>query len=303
VVELARRCGVTTETVRRDLDQLETSGLLQRVHGGAIARTRMSTAEPSLAERSTRRSDAKLAIAARALDAVPRVHGLVYLDAGTTTAALAGLLAQRAPGFAPMEVVTHSMTIAHLLAGATGLGLTAIGGRVRGLTAAAVGAQTVDAVSVSAPTSPSSEPTGCRPLRAQHARPGRSRREARRHRRGASRDRRGRCRQVRCGTARLVRAASDIDILVTDRSPADLSPTLATPMRRCGSHDRHPDREPSLDRTVALSAALAPGEVQTAASVREDAGGKGINVTRVLRGSASTARRCSARPATRSVPC
>lgn len=42
---------------------------------------------------------------------------------------------------------------------------------------------------------------------------------------------------------------------------------------------------PSLDRTVALSAALAPGEVQTAASVREDAGGKGINVTRVLRGS------------------
>lgn len=148
VVELARRFGVTTETVRRDLDQLEASGLLQRVHGGAIARTRMSTAEPSLAERSTRRSDAKLAIATRALDAVPAgFTGSVYLDAGTTTAALAGLLALRAPGSAPMEVVTHSMTIAHLLAGATGLGLTAIGGRVRGLTAAAVGAQTVDAIS------------------------------------------------------------------------------------------------------------------------------------------------------------
>lgn len=147
VVELARRFGVTTETVRRDLDQLEASGLLQRVHGGAIARARMSTAEPSLAERSTRRSDAKLAIAARALDAVPAgFTGSVYLDAGTTTAALAGLLAQRAPGSAPMEVVTHSMTIAHLLAGATGLGLTAIGGRVRGLTAAAVGAPTVDAI-------------------------------------------------------------------------------------------------------------------------------------------------------------
>ena len=39
------------------------------------------------------------------------------------------------------------MTIAHLLAGAPGIGLTAIGGRVRGLTAAAVGAQTVDAIS------------------------------------------------------------------------------------------------------------------------------------------------------------
>lgn len=42
---------------------------------------------------------------------------------------------------------------------------------------------------------------------------------------------------------------------------------------------------PSLDRTVGLREALRPGEVQTAASVREDAGGKGINVTRVLRGS------------------
>lgn len=42
---------------------------------------------------------------------------------------------------------------------------------------------------------------------------------------------------------------------------------------------------PSLDRTVALREALRAGEVQTAASVREDAGGKGINVTRVLCGS------------------
>ena len=42
---------------------------------------------------------------------------------------------------------------------------------------------------------------------------------------------------------------------------------------------------PSLDRTVALDAPLRVGEVQAAGSVREDAGGKGINVTRVLRGS------------------
>ncbi len=48
---------------------------------------------------------------------------------------------------------------------------------------------------------------------------------------------------------------------------------------------------PSLDRTVSLSAPLRAGEVQNADAVREDAGGKGINVTRVLRGSgaASTA--------------
>lgn len=39
---------------------------------------------------------------------------------------------------------------------------------------------------------------------------------------------------------------------------------------------------PALDRTVTLASPLRPGEVQTARSVREDAGGKGVNVSRVL---------------------
>ncbi|QOC25336.1 MULTISPECIES: DeoR/GlpR family DNA-binding transcription regulator [Microbacterium] len=148
VVDLARRFGVTTETVRRDLDQLETAGIVRRVHGGAVARTRVSTVETSFVERTQRRSDAKRAIAERALEAIGADgDGSIYIDAGTTTAAVAGLLAQRPVTGHPLEVVTHSMTVAHLLAGAPGLNLTAIGGRVRGLTAAAVGAQTVDAIS------------------------------------------------------------------------------------------------------------------------------------------------------------
>ena len=39
---------------------------------------------------------------------------------------------------------------------------------------------------------------------------------------------------------------------------------------------------PSLDRTIILPAALQPGQVQSATSSREDAGGKGINVARVV---------------------
>lgn len=39
---------------------------------------------------------------------------------------------------------------------------------------------------------------------------------------------------------------------------------------------------PSLDRTVVLSAPLQPGRVQQASSTREDAGGKGVNVARVV---------------------
>jgi 1-phosphofructokinase len=39
---------------------------------------------------------------------------------------------------------------------------------------------------------------------------------------------------------------------------------------------------PSLDRTIVLEAPLRPGEVQSAREAREDAGGKGINVARVV---------------------
>lgn len=47
---------------------------------------------------------------------------------------------------------------------------------------------------------------------------------------------------------------------------------------------------PSLDRSVVLDGELMAGEVQSARSVREDAGGKGINVTRVLLASGAASR-------------
>jgi len=148
VVELARRFEVTTETVRRDLDHLDRLGALRRVHGGAVARDRESTVEPTLTERSHRRSEAKVAIARRALGMIgDRFRGSLYLDAGTTTQAVASQLSDRliaAGGHA--EVVTHAMTLANTLAGVPESSLTVIGGRVRTATAAAVGADTVRAI-------------------------------------------------------------------------------------------------------------------------------------------------------------
>lgn len=46
---------------------------------------------------------------------------------------------------------------------------------------------------------------------------------------------------------------------------------------------------PSLDRTISLGDALRVGDVQVARAAREDAGGKGINVARVVRGAGSRA--------------
>ncbi|WP_106814172.1 DeoR/GlpR family DNA-binding transcription regulator [Microbacterium timonense] len=146
VVELAERFDVTTETIRRDLDHLESLGALRRVHGGAVPADRASTREPSLTERLLRHGEAKTAIAARALDALTDgFSGSVFLDAGTTTAAVATQLAPRL-ATDRIEVVTHSLTLGHALAGVRGASLTLLGGRVRGITAAAVGADTVRAI-------------------------------------------------------------------------------------------------------------------------------------------------------------
>ncbi|WP_309068851.1 1-phosphofructokinase family hexose kinase [Microbacterium sp.] len=45
---------------------------------------------------------------------------------------------------------------------------------------------------------------------------------------------------------------------------------------------------PALDRTVELADPLSPGDVQQAIAVREDPGGKGVNVARVLAGAGAT---------------
>jgi DeoR family fructose operon transcriptional repressor len=146
VVELAGRFDVTTETIRRDLDHLESLGALRRVHGGAVSRERGSTREPSLEERQQHHGRAKESIAHRALDALGAdFSGSVFLDAGTTTGAVAAALIPRL-STDRLEVVTHSLTLGHALAAVPGASLSFVGGRVRGLTAAAVGADTVRAI-------------------------------------------------------------------------------------------------------------------------------------------------------------
>ncbi|MDQ1128354.1 DeoR/GlpR family DNA-binding transcription regulator [Microbacterium sp. SORGH_AS_0888] len=148
VTDLARRFGVTTETVRRDLDALERQGSVIRVHGGAIAPDRQSTTEATLVERSTLRGSQKHAIARRALSAIGSgFRGSVFLDAGTTTGAVAALLPARlAEQGGQADVVTHAFSFAGPLADADRVALTVIGGRVRSVTSAAVGAQTVEAI-------------------------------------------------------------------------------------------------------------------------------------------------------------
>ncbi|SDQ19118.1 DeoR/GlpR family DNA-binding transcription regulator [Quadrisphaera sp. DSM 44207] len=141
VSDVAVSFGVTTETVRRDLGLLERTGLVRRVHGGAVATSALSVLEPGVLERESTAAEAKERIAARAVELVPP-RGSVLLDAGTTTARLAGLL----PTDRDLLVVTNAVPVAARLAGARGVRLHLLGGRVRGRTQAAVGEEALRAL-------------------------------------------------------------------------------------------------------------------------------------------------------------
>lgn len=154
VTALAARFDVTTETIRRDLDTLERAGLLQRVHGGAVAAGHTSVAELSLAERQEQQTPGKTAIARAASRLVPATFvGSVALDAGTTTAAVAGELAAWEPATPGVQltVITNAVPIAALLQHSPHLDLRLLGGRVRGLTSAAVGTATVEQIAAFRP--------------------------------------------------------------------------------------------------------------------------------------------------------
>jgi len=144
VTELAQRFTITPETVRRDLALLEEQGELRRVHGGAVAVDRGSTAETSVPERLATHSEQKQRIAAAAFALLPRTSAAsIVLDAGTTTEALAGLIAQRDADAPALLVLTNSIPIAAALSDSPGVALHILGGKVRGVTQAAVGAGTV----------------------------------------------------------------------------------------------------------------------------------------------------------------
>jgi DeoR family fructose operon transcriptional repressor len=135
VAELAQAYDVTTETVRRDLAVLDRAGLVRRVHGGAVPVRALHVVEPGIDERETTRADYKEAIARAATEFLPLSGATVLFDAGTTTARVAAML----PADRELVAVTNSVPIAARLAAMPSITLQLLGGRVRGLTQAAVG--------------------------------------------------------------------------------------------------------------------------------------------------------------------
>lgn len=130
--ELAETLEVSESTIRRDLEQLEREGQTRRTHGGAFW-----TGEPDTIQVfQSRRDDhwpAKAAIGQAAAEMIED-HDTILLGGGSTTYELARNLVQR-----PLQVVTNSLPVAHLLSTSDSIDLVMIGGCVRGRTAVTIG--------------------------------------------------------------------------------------------------------------------------------------------------------------------
>jgi DeoR/GlpR family transcriptional regulator of sugar metabolism/amino acid transporter len=131
--DLARRYGVSLETIRRDLRGLRDRGLLERVYGGALS---VRSTEGDFATRSTLHAARKQAIAELAATLVEPEDTLV-IDIGTTALEVARALPESFRG----RVLTNSVPAAMALADREEIQLLLCGGQVRHGDAACFGAQ------------------------------------------------------------------------------------------------------------------------------------------------------------------
>ena len=94
VTDLSNIFGISEVTVRSDLDLLDESGTLQRVHGGAVVRTPVRRNERPFEESIGASPEEKAAIGAAAAQLVASGETII-IDVGSTTTALARALVAR----------------------------------------------------------------------------------------------------------------------------------------------------------------------------------------------------------------
>lgn len=110
--ELVERFGVSTETIRRDLQELEKSRLLQRVHGGAIAVGEMKPfmeLSDRLKENDTQKRELSETAAA-----LVKNGDVIGIDAGSTALCFVQALKERLTN---LTVVTYSLDVFRSLNG------------------------------------------------------------------------------------------------------------------------------------------------------------------------------------------
>lgn len=137
--DLAHELNLSDDTIRRDLRELASDGLLQRVHGGALP---IAQAEADLNKRTQIASTSKQRVGKIAARLV-KPDSINIFDGGTTTLQLISHL----PLHLSCTVVTHSPTVAMALSVHTSVKVVMLGGILFRHSMVNMGAATIDAMS------------------------------------------------------------------------------------------------------------------------------------------------------------
>ncbi|MFT3970336.1 MAG: DeoR/GlpR family DNA-binding transcription regulator [Micropruina sp.] len=132
VTDLSDTFGVSVATIRRDLADLQDRRLVTRTYGGAALQHRPRT-ELTMRERMSAHADAKRVIG-RAAAALIEDDDLIILDSGSTTEQIAAALGNR-----PVSVITNGLMVANQLVSNDQVGVTILGGALRGINATITG--------------------------------------------------------------------------------------------------------------------------------------------------------------------
>lgn len=124
ILDLSKQLGVSRETVRKDIVEMEEEGLLKKTYGGAVLDE--ANTETAYERRRSENEEEKKAIAERAYQFI-EPGDTIYLDYGTSSYSLAKKLV----GFEGLTVVTNSIPIVNLLIHSSGIELIILGGNVR----------------------------------------------------------------------------------------------------------------------------------------------------------------------------
>jgi len=134
--QLSNLLKVSEDTVRRDIKELDTQGLLRAVRGGAIAR---SPIPQHYREREKYNQQHKQIIAAKALQFL-KDGQVVFFDGGTSVVALAAAL----PKDLKITVITNSFPVANILEDHPCTEVIFAGGKLHKTAFTTMGQETID---------------------------------------------------------------------------------------------------------------------------------------------------------------
>lgn len=134
---LSKSFKVTVQTIRKDLNELCDSGILTRVHGGAIMASGVENI--GYEERRSLASDAKDAIAKLCVKHIPDGASL-FLNIGTSTEAVARALLKHNN----LMVITNNLNVANILGNGSNFEVIVAGGVLRRADGGLVGEVTAD---------------------------------------------------------------------------------------------------------------------------------------------------------------